>query len=95
MRVAKGIIKGNSNYDEKYIIGNATIEDLVCNVKFVPKFSSGTMTYDVTYEVSQGRYDYEYDQIIYNLDKKTKTKFIEPETGKITIQGWQAAQYYN
>ena len=93
MRVAKSIIKRDSNYNGKYIIGNATIDDLVCNVKFVSRFSSGTMTYDVAYEVCSGEYGYEYDQIIYNLDKKTKTKFIEPEKGEVTIEDGWTAQY--
>lgn len=42
------------------------------------------MTYDVTYTVTPGQYDVEYDQIIYTHDGKTKQKTLdEAETVRV------------
>lgn len=73
-----------TDYDNRYVIANAIIQDMRCSVTFTPKYNStnGKMTYDVTYAVDKGsasnKYTVTYNQIVYNRNKKTKHKTIAP-----------------
>lgn len=83
----KQMFKGNkTEYEKKFILGNAIVHDMHCIATFTPKYdpNTGTMTYDATYEVKSGNHDVTYNQIIYNLDGKTKHKTISP-SGKVTL----------
>ena len=83
----KQMLKGDrTEYEKKFILGNAIVHDMHCIATFTPKYvpDTGTMTYDATYEVKSGYHDVTYNQIIYNLDGKTKHKTISPE-GKVTL----------
>lgn len=72
-------------YDRRFVIANATIKKMRCYVTFTPSYTStsGTMTYDVLYEIDKGTssnpYEVKYNQIVYNYNGKTKLKTIAPE----------------
>lgn len=89
IRAPKNLLKGHDEYETKYIIGNAIIKDLECEVTFVPKFNVlGNMTYNVTYKVN-GKTNAiaEYNQIIYNYLNKTKTKFLDSKYVTVDVNG--------
>lgn len=72
--------------DGQFVMANATIKDVVCQVTFTPKYNQGTetMSYDVEYKVLEdnpnsesGEYEVEFDQIIYKLNGKVRFKTLE------------------
>ena len=57
-------MKENYEDDKKYVLANAVVKDMVCNVKFTPRFNygQGGMKYDVLYSVdTSGQYDVKYN----------------------------------
>ena len=34
-------LKNNYEYDKQYVLANAVVKDMVCNVKFTPRFDYG------------------------------------------------------
>ena len=79
-------MKNHSAYDGKYVIANAIVKDMECSVTITPTYhkADGTISYEAKYVVNKkpsyrGTYDVEYNQIIYNKDKKTK-HMTTPET---------------
>jgi len=77
-----------SGTNGNWVIGNATIKDMQCNVTIMPKFtdlSDSTMGYDITYTIENGTYDAIVDRIIYKLDDKVKSKSIDPVTVKFNL----------
>lgn len=73
--------KANNDFKQKYIIGNAIVKDVRCEVKFTPVFNvAETMKYDVQYKICGGSYKVQYNQVMYNYLNKTKTKFIDWST---------------
>lgn len=83
-----------STYDEKFMICNAIVKNVVCQVKFVPVFDKGhgRMQYLVTYTILQdsgsNTHEVEYDQIVYNLKEKTKHKSIQKDTIRFSLSGF-------
>ena len=76
------------NFKEKFVVGNAIVKDVVCEVKFVPKFNKGSeeITYDVQYKiVGKPNCEVEYNQIIYNLNGKTKHKTIQTQVVSVDV----------
>jgi hypothetical protein len=62
-----------------YVIANAIVKNMECSVTITPTYhkADGTISYEAKYVVNKkpnyrGTYDVEYNQIIYNKDKKTK-----------------------
>ena len=55
IRVKKDVLNGfaaNSEYERKYVIGNAVVKNLQCTVEFVPALSSSNkVVYDVKYKI--------------------------------------------
>ena len=83
-------MKENCDDDKKYVLANAVVKDMVCNVKFTPKFNYGQdgMKYDVLYSVDTTRdYDVTYNQIIYRYNGKTKYITIPERTIKVNFSG--------
>lgn len=71
-------LHNTTGYNGRYFISNANIRKIKCDVAFVPKLDSENqvMKYDVTYKVVGGEYGFEYDNIVYNIDGKTRQKSI-------------------
>ena len=94
LRQNKGWMQNNASSQNRYVISNATIHDMVCQVTFAPNYNAtGTMTYNVSYKVlNQNPYstDYTYrvscHQVVYNYNKKTKYKAL-PE-GHMVLNMW-------
>ena len=79
-RLKKSVFDGD---EDTFVIGNAVVRRVKCDVTFVPKYDGGfgldkAMSYDVSYIVGREPYDVEYDQVIYKHDGKVRTKFVEP-----------------
>jgi hypothetical protein len=73
----KGWMSKNRSDNNKYVIANATVKDMLCSVIFTPKLAwsgtSGTLTYDVKYSIDTTKpYSVKYNQIVYNYNGKTK-----------------------
>lgn len=83
-------LKNNYEYDKQYVLANAVVKDMVCNVKFTPRFDygQGGMTYDVLYSVDISRqYDVRYNQIVYRHNDKTKYITIPERELKVSFSG--------
>ena len=83
-------LKNNYEYDKQYVLANAVVKDMVCNVKFTPRFDygQGGMTYDVLYSVDISRqYDVRYNQIVYRHNDKTKYMTIPERELKVSFSG--------
>ena len=83
-------MKENYEDDKKYVLANAVVKDMVCNVKFTPRFNygQGGMKYDVLYSVdTSGQYDVKYNQIVYRYNEKTKHMTIPERTVKVDFSG--------
>jgi len=74
-----------SNTDKTYIIGNATVHDMECDVKLTPEFAydssaAGTMTYTALYSIKgdsgSETHNATYDQIIYRYENKVRTRSV-------------------
>ena len=78
LAVKRNIVDKSRFGERNYIIGNAMVKDLVCEVSFTPKFkySSPQMTYDVNYKVAAGHYNATYSKILYVYSGKVRTKNI-------------------
>lgn len=83
-------LKNNYEYDKQYVLANAVVKDMVCNVKFTPKFNyeQGGMKYDVLYSVDISRqYDVRYSQIVYRYNDKIKYITIPERELKVSFSG--------
>lgn len=83
-------LKNNYEYDKQYVLANAVVKDMVCNVKFTPRFDygQGGMEYDVLYSVDISRpYDVRYNQIVYRYNDKTKYITIPERELKVSFSG--------
>lgn len=71
-----------SDYEQKYLLANAVVRDVRCEVKAIPHFTSDSnveLAYDVTYTVVKGTYNVEYNKIVYAYNGKVKVVSL-PET---------------
>lgn len=88
LRASKKILESIEDQDVKgkYIIGNAVLEDIVCEARFIPTYAypqsqsdlSKSMKYKVQYQIVEGDYQGYYDQIIYAIEEKARVKTIDP-----------------
>lgn len=79
LSVKRNIVDKSTFGERKYIIGNATVKDVICEVQFTPKFSYATpqMKYDVMYTVVGNQYKATYNKILYVYNGKVRSKSVD------------------
>ena len=83
--------------DKTFILGNATLKDVICKVTFTPKisYSDGRIAikYDAKYELldmspynrENKQHDVVFDKVIMNQNRTLKTKTINPRKFTVVI----------
>lgn len=69
-----------TDYENKFLVANAVIRDVECNVTFTPVFNQGeppTMTYDAVYQTKAGNYTMEYNKIVYCHNGTVQMKTLD------------------
>lgn len=92
LSVNRNLVDSNTFGEKKYIVGNAVVKDILCQVTFTPKFSysddSPQMKYDVEYRIAGGNYKATYGKILYVYNGKVRSKNISGSRSyNINVEG--------